>query len=114
MELTSTEYKVAELVTQGLGEKQIASEMFVSPKTIHNHTYNIRKRNGLKNNVDIAREFILSLDDPKQYFAALFFLIIQFSIIFNTPDVELRRAPRPTKTVSRTMSRTGRKNQDVA
>lgn len=62
MELTASELPIARLIARGLSEKEIASKLFLSPKTIHAHTYNIRKKNGLRSCVDIAREYILGLD----------------------------------------------------
>lgn len=111
MELTLSEKPIADLIAQGYSEKEIASRLFLSPKTIHTHTYNIRKKNGLRSCVDIAREYILSLEDPKQYFAALLFLMLQLSITVNSPDMELRRSPRPVRISSRTMARSNRKIQ---
>lgn len=81
MFLTNTEFKVARLVTEGFTEKEIASKLFVSTKTVHNHTYNIRKKNNLRSCVDIAREFILSLDNPKKYFKSLSILFFFFKFI---------------------------------
>jgi len=93
MELTEREHEVAELVTRGYSEKEIADKLFLSPATIHNHTYNIRKKTGARSAVDIARNFILSLPDPKQFFLAAGFLMIQLYAIENCPDMQLRRPP---------------------
>lgn len=41
-ELSNTEYRVAEFVAKGFSEKEIADKMFISPHTVHNHTYRIR------------------------------------------------------------------------
>lgn len=94
MELSKTEYQVAEYISRGFLEKEIADQMFISPKTVHNHAYRIRKKWGARNAVDITRKFILSLDDPKKYFAALTFLLIQFHIVTFSPDMDLRRPVR--------------------
>lgn len=93
MELTEREHEIAELVTRGYSEKEIADKLYVSPATIHNHTYNIRKKTGARSAVDIAREFILSLPDPKQFFLATSFLMIQLYAIENCPDIDFRRPP---------------------
>jgi DNA-binding CsgD family transcriptional regulator len=92
--LTNTEYTVAENVTKGFLEKQIADMMHISPSTVHNHTYSIRKKWDCRNAVDICRKFILQLDNPKKYFATVVFLAIQFQMIFATADFEIRRARR--------------------
>ena len=102
MELTVTEYKVADLVTRGLSEKEIASELFISPKTVHNHTYNIRKKWNARSAVDLARIFILSLEDPRKYFTAIAFLIIQAHIMYNCETIELRRPARPGTRITNT------------
>lgn len=107
MKLSAAEHKVADLVARGLTEKEIADKLCVSYKTIHAHTYNIRKKWDAKCAVDIARKFILSLENPKQYFAALTFLIIQFHIMVSFPQMELRR---PVRTSVRT--RPGRRKNE--
>lgn len=68
MELTKKEYMVAEHLTRGKSEKEIAVEMFVSPKTFNNHTYNIRKQWNARCAVDIARKFILQLEGKYKNF----------------------------------------------
>lgn len=112
MNLSKQEYKIAELLTLGNTEKEIASTLFIAPKTVNNHTYNIRKKLKARNAVDIARKFILSLDNPKQYFTALVCLLIQFHIIINIETMELRR---PARTGGARVTRTiksGRKIND--
>lgn len=106
MKLSKQEYKVAELLTRGKSEKQIASDLFISPKTVNNHTYNIRKKWNARCAVDVARKFILSLDDPKSFFTVLIFLSLQGSIIFYSPDMDLRRPSRTTSRVVRTSRKT--------
>ncbi|QLE02910.1 response regulator transcription factor [Galbibacter sp. BG1] len=111
MELTDTEYKVAGLVAAGFSEKEIASKLFVSPKTVHNHTYNIRKKWNARNGVDVARKFILNLDNPKQFFAAALFLSIQFFIVFESVNVEVRRASVRTVKVVRAKNAKRNRNE---
>ena len=106
-ELTPRELEIVIDLTQGYSEKQIASRKFVSPKTVNNHLTNVRKKWGARCAVDIARKFILSLDNPKQYFAALSFLIIQFHIMVDLPQMELRR---PVRTSVR--GRSGRRKNE--
>lgn len=109
MDLTKTEYKVAGFVAAGYSEKEIADKMFVSPKTVHNHTYNIRKKLNARNAVDVARTFILNLDNPKQFFTVMAFLVMQLFIVFESVDVEMRRMT--VKTVKVGKSKTSRKNE---
>ena len=107
-ELSKREIRVAEYVTRGYLEKEIAEKMYISPRTVHNHTYRIRKKWGARNAVDIARIFILKLDDPKKFFTLLTFLMIQFHVVFTNPEIDLRKPGRTSTRVTRTL----RKNKD--
>lgn len=107
-ELSDTENRVAEWLTRGLSEKEIAEKMFVSRDTIHTHTYNIRKKLNARCAVDVARKFILSLENPGRFFTVLAFLIIQGNIVFAHPDMDLRRSTR----TSTRIVRTSRKNKE--
>jgi len=102
MNLTKTEYRVADHLTRGLTQKEIASKLFVSPHTVRNHITNISRKIGANCSVDIARKFILSLENPKAYFASILFLIIQSVMIIGNSqgDVRIRRS-RTNKTVQR-------------
>lgn len=101
MELSKTEYRVAEYIARGLSEKEIADRMYISHKTVHNHTYNIRKKWNARCAVDVARKFILGLDNPRQFFKVLSFLLIQFNIVFTNPDIDLRKSIRTSTRVTR-------------
>lgn len=92
--LTETEYRIAGHVASGLSEKEVAAMCHISPKTVHNHTYNIRKKWNCRSAVDIARKFILQLDNPRNYFAAIAFLLIQSHIIINCISIDIRKSPR--------------------
>lgn len=105
MNLSKAEYPVVELTAKGFSEKEIADKLCVSPHTVRNHKARICKKLGARNAVDIARMFILSLDNPKQYFAALTFLVIQFHIVLNLPAMELRKVGRQTVRVVKTAKR---------
>lgn len=91
MDLTAQEFRIALKISQGYLEKEIADQLCISETTVHTHAYNIRKRNGLRNAVDITREFILSLDNPKKYFAALICLFVQLFIIVEDYQMDLRK-----------------------
>lgn len=105
MELTETEYKVAEQIARGFAEKEIAEKMCISPTTVHNHAYRIRKKWNARSAVDVCRMFILRLDNPKQFFAAILFLILQFNIILYCPTMDLRRSSRNGNRITRTSRR---------
>ncbi|MDT7783402.1 MAG: hypothetical protein QOF58_1821 [Pseudonocardiales bacterium] len=53
--LTSTEAKVARLVARGLTNRQVASEMFVSPHTVGFHLRQIYRKLNIQSRVDLAR-----------------------------------------------------------
>lgn len=124
--LTPTQYRVAEQVSRGLSEKEIGVKMFISEKTVHNHTYAIRKKWNARSAVDICRIFILSLDNPKQFFAyllllfselpvkqilySMMFLTIQFHIMVFDQDMDLRKPTRTNFRMAR--GRTGRKKNE--
>lgn len=92
--LTKTENKVAHLISNGFLYKEIADSMCISVHTVHTHLKNIRTKTGAKNIADVTRNYILSLDNPKAVFKALLFLIIQLSVIYGQPDIDLRRGQR--------------------
>lgn len=56
--LTETESKVADAVARGLSNKEIASELGISVRTVENHVSHILAKKGFSNRVEIAR-FIL-------------------------------------------------------
>ena len=102
MDLSPAEYKVAELVARGFAEKEIAVKLFISKDTVHNHTYSIRKKWKARSAVDVARIFILKQENPKKFFTALVFLIIQSNIIFNGDYIEARKPFRSNSRICRT------------
>ncbi|MFJ1750842.1 LuxR C-terminal-related transcriptional regulator [Streptomyces sp. NPDC088116] len=53
--LTSTETKVARLVAQGLTNRQVASELFISPHTVGFHLRQIYRKLSIQSRVDLAR-----------------------------------------------------------
>lgn len=112
MELSKTEYKVCENIARGHSVKEIAVKMYRSPYTIDSHIKNVKKKNGLSNIADIVREFILSLDEPKQYFRVIVtavFITIQGLAITN-PDLDDYRTSRSSSRTVRT-TRTSGKNK---
>lgn len=109
--LTDREKEIVRELALGYTEKEAASNLFVSHVTVHNHTYNMRKKTNSRSNLDLVVKFILSLDNPKQYFAALFFLVIQFGIIGYNQKEDVRRVPKNFKEARFTrLSRHNRKD----
>ena len=53
--LTATEVRIAELVRDGLTNREIGSRLFVSPRTVQTHVSHILQKTGLRSRVEIAR-----------------------------------------------------------
>jgi DNA-binding CsgD family transcriptional regulator len=53
--LTATETRVAELVRDGLTNREIGTRLFVSPRTVQTHVSHILQKTGLRSRVEIAR-----------------------------------------------------------
>ena len=60
-DLTPTEWRVAELVGQGLQTKQVAAALFVSPKTVEGHLTHIYTKLGVHSRTELAHR----LADPQ-------------------------------------------------
>jgi predicted ATPase/class 3 adenylate cyclase/DNA-binding CsgD family transcriptional regulator len=54
--LTPTEREVVRLVTEGLGNKGIATRLFVSPRTVQAHLTHVYSKLGMTSRVQLARE----------------------------------------------------------
>jgi len=54
--LTPTELDVVQLVKEGLGNKDIASRLFVSPRTVQTHLTHVYTKLGLTSRVQLAQE----------------------------------------------------------
>jgi len=107
-QFTRRENEIAKHLCLGKSEKMIASELFIDFETVHTHTRNMRKKIGGNNAVDIVRTFILSLENPKHFFAAIAFLCIQFLVISVDITIKVRRVPRLTKTETYSRWRTSK------
>jgi DNA-binding NarL/FixJ family response regulator len=53
--LTTTEGRVAELVARGLTNTEVASELFVSVRTVESHLGRIYRKLGLRSRTELAR-----------------------------------------------------------
>jgi DNA-binding CsgD family transcriptional regulator len=56
-ELTATETRVVELVAQGLTNKAVAAELFVSDRTVEGHLSRIYAKLGVRSRTELARQF---------------------------------------------------------
>ena len=54
--LTPTERDVARLVGEGLGNKDIAARLFVSPRTVESHLTHAYTKLGISSRVQLAQE----------------------------------------------------------
>ena len=53
--LTPREQEVMRMLAEGLPPKDVAKQLFISPKTVENHRTNLMKKLGLKNTVELLR-----------------------------------------------------------
>ncbi|MHA1344656.1 MAG: LuxR C-terminal-related transcriptional regulator [Promethearchaeota archaeon] len=53
--LSKREIEVMKLFLNGKNSKEIAELLFISPKTVENHKYNIMKKLGLKNEIEFVK-----------------------------------------------------------
>jgi len=107
--LSSREFEVNGMIARGYQVKEIASMLFLSPYTVDTHIKNIKKKTGGKNLADLTRQFILSLDNPKEYFkkmVAILFLSIQISMTLGSNDYSQLRNLRSKTRTSKTFTKT--------
>ena len=52
--LTSQETRVALLVAQGLSNKEVAAQLFLSPRTVETHLSSVFRKRGFRNRTDLA------------------------------------------------------------
>jgi DNA-binding NarL/FixJ family response regulator len=57
VELTPQEEAVTRLVAQGLSNKEVAAELYVSPKTVQYHLTRIYSKLGVRSRVDLANRY---------------------------------------------------------
>jgi len=53
--LTAREQQVLRMVAEGRSTKDIAAELFISPKTVDNHRANIMEKLNLHNTIELVR-----------------------------------------------------------
>lgn len=52
--LTATEQRIADLVREGLTNREIAARLFISPRTVQSHVSHILEKTGLRSRVEVA------------------------------------------------------------
>ncbi|MFL5765025.1 MAG: response regulator [Bacteroidia bacterium] len=55
LELTKREKEILKLISDGLSNKEIATQLFVSTRTIDTHRYNLMQKLGVKNGAELVR-----------------------------------------------------------
>lgn len=53
--LTAREQEIMRFMVTGYSNKEIAKKLFISPKTVRNHSSNIMSKLGLKNSIDLMK-----------------------------------------------------------
>jgi DNA-binding CsgD family transcriptional regulator len=53
--LTAQELQVATLVQQGMSNREVAAQLFLSPRTIDFHLRNVFTKTGVSSRVELAR-----------------------------------------------------------
>ena len=97
--LSKQEIKIAHLIANGLIEKEIADELFISPATVHTHKKNIFKKLGARNIADVTRIYMLHLPKPSMVLKALLFLSIQGYILCEDLGLDMRKTSRAKTSV---------------
>lgn len=70
-ELSEREREVADLKARGYSSKMIADRLFLSTRTVEKYVNRIFAKWKCNNVADLVRIYILSLDDPRAYFAEI-------------------------------------------
>lgn len=105
LSLTKRESQIAELIAWGASKKDIASRLFISPRTVENTARNIYWKAGVSKANELSAWYFcyhfnipLSLNPLKKSIIAAFFLIlfIPFEFYSNNPTLRTRTA-RPVE-----------------
>jgi DNA-binding NarL/FixJ family response regulator len=64
-ELTETERRIAALAAEGMSNKEIASSLFVTPKTVGTQLSRIYRKVGVRSRTELARHISRQDDAPK-------------------------------------------------
>lgn len=94
MELSKRETEILDLICDGTPNKQIADKLCISDHTVRNTKVRMMRRNNAFNVAHLVRLYILSMDNPKQYFITAVLLAVHVLSIAVNPGQELRKPAR--------------------
>jgi DNA-binding CsgD family transcriptional regulator len=63
--LTPTEVDVVRLVAEGIPNKDIATRLFISPRTVQSHLRHVYNKTGLTSRVQLAQEAARHITAPR-------------------------------------------------
>lgn len=96
--LTKRESEIAELFAWGASKKDVANRLYISERTVENHTRNIYEKTGCSKVNELSawwfcKTFNISFDlSPlKRKFIAIAFVVLMIPQIFNTDSVAIQR-----------------------
>lgn len=97
--LSKQEIKVTHFIANGFIMKEIADKLCISLHTVKRHYENIRAKIGARNIADVTRTYLLALDDPRDVFKMLPFLLIHLHICFHQFDDIVMRTQNNVRVV---------------
>jgi LuxR family transcriptional regulator of csgAB operon len=58
MQLSEREREIVSLLFQGMDVNEISSKLYISSNTVRNHLYNIYKKNGIRNRMQLMKKLM--------------------------------------------------------
>lgn len=94
--LSEREFQVNKEIAFGFILKEIADKLCLSIETIKTYSKRIKAKIGARNSADMTRIFMKA---NQQMFFAYFFLFLQFGIIYNDANFDMRKTKTGRKIV---------------
>ena len=118
--LTHREMEIAELISFGLTEKEMANYLNISQGTIHSHKNNLFYKTGCRNIADVTRWYIqhvsgikLEPREPIKKLVSVFMLVlIMLAEFADTEFIRVRTRARATTNRVMRMKRGRRRTED--